>query len=270
MIANIILIGFPAKFVLNSEGLLLEIQRASGLSSWFLNDKCIEDGSLFLTSIVDPLFIILPIIDKIRRATAESPGVFMEAPSLFDNIDSHSSRYLSRFTASLGLICDTKEVGDSTYYRLSEEKAVNWLRYKTERLCEHLESIPDVSTLVRAQASGFRSRGATITPIELVKISIGFMGEYLEKKWVTALEAKIGLNTAEATAKAQAVVYATEAEVAPRQKRSQPTDGFEDEMTKELAPTPKKKNIHAARLEKVDKKLVSPITAFFSSAKKKE
>lgn len=251
---------------MNSEGLLLEIQRASGLSSWFLNDKCIEDGSLFLTSVIDPLLVILPIAEKVRRATSESPGVFVEAPALFDSLDSFAGKYLSRFSSSIALICDTKELGESTFYRLNDEKVLTWLRYKVERMCEHFESIPDVASLVRAQASGFRSRGTVITPTELIKISIGFLGEYLEKKWITALETKIGLNSAEATAKAQAVVYATEAEVAPRMKRSNPHEGFDDELT----PTPKKKkNIHAARLEKVDKKLVSPITSFFASAKKK-
>ena len=195
----------------------------------------------------------------------------MEAHSLYDNVDSLSSRFLLRFTSSLPLICDTKEVGDTLYYRLSEEKVINWLRYKVEHLCGHLELIPDIATLVRAQASGFRSRGTTVTPTELVKIAIGFLGEYLEPEWITVLESKIGLNSAEAAVKAQAIVYASEAEVAPRQKRTHPNGGFEDEMMKEVAPSPKKKvNIHAARLEKVDKRGMSPITSFFKAAEKKK
>lgn len=263
--------GSLAKFIINSEGKILEIQRTGGLSSWFLNDKSLEDGSLFLTSIVDPLFLLLPIADKARRATSESNGVFVSGGSMFDNVDSNSASKLSPHVTSLSLLCDTKSVDNATYYRLNEEKVVTWLQFKLERLCEHLEQIPDVSSLVRAQASNFRSRGSKLTTLELVKIAIGFLGEYVEKKWLTALENKIGLSAAEATSKAQKVVYATEEEVAPRQKRAHPSNGYEQDFAKDaLTPPAKKKtNIHAARLEKVDKRGMSPITSFFKKVEPK-
>jgi len=257
------------KYVINSEGKLLEVQKASGLCSWFLNDKCIEDGSLFLSSEVDPLFLLLPIMDKVRKARVGSTGVFIQESMLLEDVGSLQARFLKPFLPLLGPICDVKSQGGQSFYRLNDDKVVLWLQYKLEALCAHLESLPDAATLVRVQASNFRSRGNDITIFELIKISLGFLSEYVEKKWLSVLETNLGVSSAEALAVATKNAYATEEEVAPRQKRSNPTGGFDADLDKELATPPKKKpNIHAARLAKVDKRGMSPITSFFKKQEK--
>lgn len=240
------------------------MQRTSGLNSWFLNDKSIEDGSLFLTSEIDPLFLLLPIVDKARKAKVGNSGVFLQESGLLEELDKSTANFLRAHVPLLKLICDVKSQGTDTFYRLNDDKVVTWLHHKVDALCTQLEQIPDVSTLVRAQASGFRARGQVLTTLELLKLAIGFVGDYVEKKWIALLETKIGISAAEVQAAAARKAYASEEEVAPR-KRSAPTNGFDDALAKEVAtPAPKKKmNLAQARLAKVDIRGMSPITSFF-------
>lgn len=262
-----LVIGNNAKFVINSEGKLLELQRGGGLNSWFVNDKCIEDGGLFLSTDIDPLFLLLPILDKVRKAKIGSSGVFIQESALFSEVNAKVSKFLKAYIPLADVICDIKDQGSEKYWRLNDEKVVHWLQYKLEAICQRLESMPDIGTLVRAQASNFRSRGVSVTTLDLVKIGLGFIGEYIEKRWITSLEAKIGYAAAEAaqSAATKTVAYATEEEVGPRVKRNTPTGGFEEDLLKDIAtPAPKKKvNIHAARLAKVDTRGMAPITSFF-------
>lgn len=262
--------GANAKFVINSEGKLLELQRGGGLCSWFLNDKCIEDGGLFLSTDIDPLFIILPMLDKARKAKEGSNGVFIQELALLSEVDPKVSKFLRPYLAHIDVICDLDSQGAEKFWRLNDEKVLIWLQYKLEAVCAELEKMPDIAMLVRAQATNFRSRGSSVTLLELVKIGLGFIGEYVEKRWLSALETKIGLSAAEvAQAASNKAVYASEEEVAPRAKRYAPTGGFEEELMKEAATPPKKKtNIHAARLAKVDKRGMSPITSFFAKQSK--
>jgi ribonuclease H2 subunit B len=263
--------------VLNSEGKLLEIQKSGDLCSWFLNDKSIEDGGVFLTSEIDPIFMMLPILDKARKAKVGTPGVFLSPISLFEEVDTSVSRYLKPFVPSLDAVCDVRSQGNDKYYRLNDDRVVLWLQHKLDGLCEVLNSSPDfASSLVRAHASNFRSRNTQpLTTTELLKLGVGFLGEYLEKKWVTVLESKIGVSNADllAAAASSAPVakkaYASEEDVAPR-KRSAPSGGHDDDLLKETT-TPAKKKLNAAqaRLAKVDKTGMSPITSFFKPQAKK-
>ncbi len=47
---------------------LLEIQRASDdPSSWFVDNTVQQDGSIYFTTPVDPLFIFLPLLEDSRK-----------------------------------------------------------------------------------------------------------------------------------------------------------------------------------------------------------
>ena len=138
------------------------------------------------------------------------------------------------------------------------------MQHKLDALCEALEkNLEFSSTLVRAHASNYHSRNTQkLTVTEMLKLGVGFLGEYVEKKWITALESKIGISNADLLAAANAAVakksYASEEEVAPR-KRAIPHGGFDDDLSKETTtPTKKKVNRVQASLAKVDKRGMSP------------
>jgi len=74
------------------------------------------------------------------------------------------------------------------YYKLNDDKVFEWLKRKVDSICDYLETMPDLVTLIRAQAAGVRLRkDERITPDQLITVAIGFLKEYLPPRWTGRL-----------------------------------------------------------------------------------
>ena len=67
-------VGVPTRYLV-VDGDLLEIQRIHHApSSWFIGEDIIQDGSMYLCTRVDPVYLLLPILLKARQTHSTEVG----------------------------------------------------------------------------------------------------------------------------------------------------------------------------------------------------
>lgn len=126
--------GSPTQYLLTPSGHFCELQsfRPSGskYGSWFIEQKVVSDGLLYVASPMDPKFLLLPVLEKHGAAhfspleqilAAEADGLYMPL------------RTCQRL--ELHRMCDVNDqLGDDMIlYRLNPEKVLTWLVSKVER-----------------------------------------------------------------------------------------------------------------------------------------
>jgi len=126
--------GSPTQYLLTPSGHFCELQffRPSGskYGSWFVEQRVVSDGLLYVASPMDPKFLLLPALEKHGAArfspleqilAAEADGAYMPL------------RKCQRL--ELHRMCDVNDqLGDDMIlYRLNPEKALAWLASKVER-----------------------------------------------------------------------------------------------------------------------------------------
>lgn len=138
------------------------------------------DGTLHVSTPVDPLFVLLPVLDKNRNATADAPaGVFTGLEQLL----SHDAfPHLAQILAAavepqLSCVCDVKEAGGERYYRLSDQRALAWLCCKLDQAAAALQP----------QLTGMDA-GAQQSYL------VGFLSEYLTPGWADRLAKHLGVE----------------------------------------------------------------------------
>ncbi|CAJ0834168.1 17694_t:CDS:2, partial [Entrophospora sp. SA101] len=122
----------PARYIIQ-EGNLLEVQciGCEDQKSWFIDNNIVQkDGRLFIFTSIDPLFILLPILDNCRRKNIEFQGLFLSPDAIFDHDEFPSVRKLSSINniyIYMNWICDSQ---GCKAYRLNDMKLISWLKTK--------------------------------------------------------------------------------------------------------------------------------------------
>jgi hypothetical protein len=104
------------------------------------------DADLYVASLVDPLFLILPALrtgGSSSKASNPSKRLFLSSDDYFDVL-SETSEHVSTvlrwasvrqlIESRMSAICDTVEAGDETMYRLNEDKVFKELLSKAEKM----------------------------------------------------------------------------------------------------------------------------------------
>jgi len=154
------------------------------LTSWFVGNVVIEDGGVYLATPVDPLFLMLPILEQGRHATAEKPlGQFCP---LEDILQATQANYPAvellkdTVTDSLPLVCQVKGIGSDNYYRLDDERAVAWLACKVEQIMESLlNGEPAFAGMGKAGVRAY---------------AVQFLSEWVSEQWLKRLRAAFGIT----------------------------------------------------------------------------
>ena len=115
-------------------------------SSWFIGHSVQEDGSLYFATLIDPLFVVLPLLDKARKKTAESEGNFMQLDQLLPKSD-FPSVLLPTLLTSMHHLCDKRDGWDAPVWRLSDSKVHSWLSKKCQRMMQRFKQIKCLSHL---------------------------------------------------------------------------------------------------------------------------
>ena len=83
-------------------------------SSWFKDDSVITEGSLYLVTEMDPLFLFIPLLQKQKKETNGGSGHFYTIENLL-NYDKefayHKLKDCISLVETLPLICDTQRYG---------------------------------------------------------------------------------------------------------------------------------------------------------------
>lgn len=183
------------------EAKLMEVQRSSHHpSSWFIGDYIESNGSFFVCTPVDPLFLALPFLANARAKGKDQKGYFIGLSQIIKSAEYPELSILRGMckSAQLALICDVKDGWDATskVYRLSDEKLLGWLKKKTDRLSVGLESHPSFDTLACSDEA--KKHDASVA-------AIGLLSEYLSKDVLDVLMDAYGVTTKQVCAKQKVV-----------------------------------------------------------------
>ncbi|GJJ71193.1 ribonuclease H2 subunit B [Entomortierella parvispora] len=183
--------GLPSRYTIQ-DGKLFEMQMidSEGLRSWFVGNTIQSDGSLFLITPIDPVFMFIPILDIVRKKTKESEGRFMTVEGIFESDQYSSLRRLTdlaKVQTYLELVCEVRNASstDKTF-RLEDEKTMAWLRKKVEILISQFASIP---VLVDSIAYT-ESLPENIRKEAIMQSALRLVTSYLSDHWATTLSAE--------------------------------------------------------------------------------
>jgi len=165
----------------------------------------------------------------------------------------------------LSLICDVQHNEEQYFYRLNDQKVIEWLKRKVDKIGEKVASLPGSMHLVRSQAAGYRAKkDEKLSNDQLVNLSLGFLSEYLPTKFYTMLADSYGVkisnhSTCLSFTETDHVVDVRYGTI--NEKRKAPD-------TPTTSQALKKRRIRAH--EKIDTKNIKKLTSFFTVKKAEE
>ncbi|XP_011882276.1 PREDICTED: ribonuclease H2 subunit B [Vollenhovia emeryi] len=131
--------------------------------SWFIDNNVKSDGKLYLSTPIDPIFLALPYLRKSQLAQPVEQ-------CLWDEDFPETSRLVQCENLNLSLVADRKGDESLQAFKFNEEKSLNWLRKKVEKVAHVLK-----------EKGVHVSQGATsATYVKSTKCEIGTEAEYLK------------------------------------------------------------------------------------------
>ncbi|CAH8378752.1 unnamed protein product [Eruca vesicaria subsp. sativa] len=170
-----------------SNGMLQEIQWfIQSYGSWFLGDYISQDGSIYMATPVDHVFILLPIFDEARMKITHSFRQLDEI--LFVEGCPEYQHLLSLAEKCMEIVCQTQEVGSMKFYRLDNARVLAWLSCKVRCL---KKTLPELD-------KNYAAKGEKQTLVDAISI----VGEYLKTEpWLKLLYDHLGLEFVDPTMK---------------------------------------------------------------------
>ncbi|KAJ0102449.1 hypothetical protein Patl1_05290 [Pistacia atlantica] len=117
-------------------GVLLELNWfKQSYRSWFLGDYVCEDGRVSTATPVDPVFLMLPLFEEARMKKGDDPGKFRLLEEIIFVNGYPGYQYLLPVAENcMRVVCETKEIGSSRFFRLADSKVLAWLSFKVCKL----------------------------------------------------------------------------------------------------------------------------------------
>jgi len=262
-------LGTPRQVLLSTEGKVAELTRVRRpLGSWFI-DESVEgcDGALHIASTIDPLFLVLPLLEQNADRFRPWTDIVGESDAAYGKMAAH----LPQLAKTLTMICDCKEIPglDSLVVRLNLERAFRWLLCKVDSVFE----------AVKAGAAGRSSMGTTAVARTLnvdngvtnvaaktedncngqIQTSVDVICEYVSPQWAHRLYKHFGLSESKRDNKLFNALFAEQNRTSSNGSR------FVEATLEEKKGETKKKELSMGqkRLRKVDTKGMASLSNFF-------
>eukprot|EP00798_Chlamydomonas_sp_ICE-L_P004557 gene4557-14737_t len=135
--------GKQSQAYLWAGGCLQEVNRfKQKQSSWFVGGGVVSDGGVYMATPVDPIFVLLPVLERSRAKTASSSGMFCPLEQILSDPISPALHVLlngggggggegeevqgsapstTPISELLLSVCEVKDAGGDKYYRVSDE-----------------------------------------------------------------------------------------------------------------------------------------------------
>ncbi|KAG9284636.1 hypothetical protein G9A89_004678 [Geosiphon pyriformis] len=182
--------GVPTRFFMQNGNLYeMQLVDCGGERSWFIENNVQQDGTLYLTTIIDPIFVLLPILDSRRKKTTESEGKYLELDEILESYEYPALsklRSLKNIETFIEWICDIQDYKfRDKVYRLNDVKVIEWLKAKISSLVTRFDDFDSLDKLIKL------GEGDSLN-IELkkdlkVRSAIEILSEYLTSSWLKML-----------------------------------------------------------------------------------
>ncbi|XP_050307063.1 ribonuclease H2 subunit B [Anthonomus grandis grandis] len=103
--------------------------------SWFIDESVKSDGKMHLSTPIDPIFLVLPYLKKFCSTQAQPLDQLLRDTDFPETERLLKSSGLSYLT----MIADRKGDEELNAFKYNEEKTLNWLKKKTERVADILK-----------------------------------------------------------------------------------------------------------------------------------
>ncbi|CAG9772019.1 unnamed protein product [Ceutorhynchus assimilis] len=144
--------------------------------SWFIDESVKSDGKMKLSTPIDPIFLVLPYLRKYCTTYAQPLQQLLiddEFPETERLLKSSGLTYLT-------MIADRRGDEDLNAFKYNEEKTLNWLKKKTERVADILKQKNIHVSNAGAISSNFvKSSKSDSDPETYLRYAHGIVSEYL-------------------------------------------------------------------------------------------
>ncbi|XP_023240378.1 ribonuclease H2 subunit B-like isoform X1 [Centruroides sculpturatus] len=178
--------GNPVKYIFDEKKYQLHeiLQFQNPKNSWFIDDSVEQDGVIYVTTTVDPLFLILPYLKE----------VYSPLDQLFVDENFPDCKILSQCCLSrIDLITDKKEFGDESLYKYSEVKTIQWLKLKFENLVFLLKE-KEIECSNGSKVAGLILKNKSQQIERIRKCAYEIICQYLDDKYCRKLSEALKLT----------------------------------------------------------------------------
>jgi ribonuclease H2 subunit B len=196
--------------------------------SWFIENSVKEEGSLYCLSPFDPLFIFINIFEKMddKKKKLYQP---LDIILYNDEILGYSElNKIKNIEKRLKEICDINVLSienNEVFYKFNEDKVLNWLTIKIEKLCTNFNKLK----LCRNLLNKYEASPEDLE-IKKKRISVILMSEYISLN--LTLKLKDSLNIPEPTVNKVNYVYANDEDLIYNNNKRVSIDEVTGEMKK--------------------------------------
>lgn len=258
-------LGSSAIYTMSEDGKKVYevIQMNDGFRSWFADEIIIRDGSLYMTSQINPIYLVMPYLTQSNNIFK-----FMELRDILEDEEFPQLKQLSTCDLiDLNNISDSKIDDEITYYRFNKEKALKWLEKRIHFIIKFLK---DNNVMINppSVADNFITNAPPESPEEHEYLlhSFGMLSEYLDDEMVNNLYEHMKFGEFEEAKDSK--------NVSPQiKKRKLDTILSHDEIQQKSSIALSKKNgkltVSQRKLDKVDKQGMKTLSSFFTPTTKK-
>ncbi|KXN72444.1 hypothetical protein CONCODRAFT_16190 [Conidiobolus coronatus NRRL 28638] len=197
---------------------LFEVQKfEQTLNSWLIKNFIVKDGSLYVITPIDCIFLFLNKLDTVRfnnsKDSTNEAGKFIDINDISSQCLPEEFRKNSNISDKLKIVCNEKTIPglESSFLRLNDAKVLKWLSLKVKKLTANND----------------------FTDVESIEI----ISEYLNEAWTDKLYKHLNVEPV----KRKIVEEKADEEESIQKKYSK----FADSKKKEFkpAPAPKKQKV---------------------------
>ncbi|KAJ3313991.1 hypothetical protein HDV04_001297 [Boothiomyces sp. JEL0838] len=138
--------GFEAQFIITDHGLLQHQSFKNELSSFVVGNTIIENGDLNVATPYGPLYLMIPVLMKSNDRFCTLEDILHEQGDLIELTK------LPNFEERLKIICDHNYEVEQHFFRISNDKLLEWLLTKVDKLIGKMPEMGILGTFVSPEA----------------------------------------------------------------------------------------------------------------------
>ena len=241
--------------------------------SWFIDETVQKDGSMFMVTPIDPLFLALPYLEKFalqdQYTTLDNIFVDEKYPRAMVKLEECLTK------KNLLNVCNCKGSDDFVAYKSDESKILAWLSLKIQKLAFHL-SKTNINVCQGAKLTNFvRISDEKKSEDDCLRYAWTIVSDYVTVKWSEKLKENLNIKDifkedVKQVVKKQKLNDNTSSDKIPSEKTCGQVEDYRDHSkTKQADKRTTKLTSSQKLLLKVDKKGMKKMSSFFTSKTKK-